>query len=246
MAITTEATKYIDIGISSASSITVWVGIALLILGIGYLVYWMLSFRHTVIIKEKVGESFFTRPSQLGQITDRGELTERTAINNEEEFKIIPTINSVHKAKIIVKKTEQYIQLFAPNKKLKLPNNFYQSLTKKGKKWIELLKVDENLFYPIYIKEDSTGEVNYKYDADIVNWAIKDIEQDHIKYKSLSFMDKYGSMIMIAGTLAMVFLILAITYKYSNGIVDKMAPLAQSFSEAAKELAKAQSTQVLK
>ena len=154
-------------------------------------------------------------------------------------------INSVHKAKIVIKKKQAYLLLFSPNKKLKLPDNLHQSLTSKGKKWIELLKVNENLYYPVFIKEDSKGESNYLYDMEVLNWAVQDVEEDYKKYQDLGFWDKYGSIAIIGGTLGICFLLVIVTFKYSNGIIDKMAPLAQSFTEAAQALAKAQTTQVI-
>ncbi len=244
------ATQYISDGLSIGSSVLVWSSVLLLIIGIFFLIWWIFSFRHVVIIKEKVGEAYHSQTNKLGFIKDKpkNKTTDTKLIEAEEEeekIKIIPTINSIHKAKIVIKKKQAYLSLFAPNKKLKLPDNLYQSLTKKGKKWIELLKVNEHLYYPVYIKEDSTGESNYLYDMEVLNWAVQDVEEDYKKYNDLGFWDRYGSVVIVGGTLALCFLLVIVTFKYSNGIVDKMAPLAQSFAEAAQELAKAQSTQVI-
>jgi len=239
--IVNTAGQYISSGFSIGSSVLVWSSILLLIIGIIFIIWWIFSFKHIVIIKEKVGEAYHSQHNKLGFINNG----EGETIIKDDKVKIIPTINSIHKAKIVIKKKQAYLSLFAPNKKLKLPDNLYQSLTRKGKKWIELLKVNEHLYYPVYIKEDSTGETNYIYDMEVLNWAVQDVEEDYKKYNDLGFWDKYGSVVIMGGTLALCFLLVIVTFKYSNGIVDKMSPLAQSFAEAAHELAKAQSTQVI-
>jgi len=237
------AGQYISSGLSIGSSALIWGSIILLICGIIFLIYWIFSFKHVVIIKEKVGESYHSNLNKLGTI-DLSEKKDKET-QGTDKIKIIPTINSVHKAKIVIKKKQAYLSLFTPNKKLKLPDNLYQSITKKGKKWIELLKVNEHLYYPIYIKEDSKGAANYLYDMEVLNWAVQDVEEDYNKYNNLGFWDKYGSVVIIGGTLALCFLLVIVTFKYSNGIIDKMAPLAESFAAAAKQLANAQSTQVI-
>jgi len=244
------AGSYISSSLSIGSNVLVWSTIILFIVGIIFLIYWIFSFKHIVVIKEKVGEAYHSQTSKLGFVKDYKLTKEKDddkliTDKNEEEIKIIPTINSIHKAKIIIKKKQAYISLFSPNKKLKLPDNLYQSLTKKGKKWIELLKVNEHLYYPVYIKEDSKGATNYIYDMEVLNWAVQDVEEDYKKYNDLGFWDKYGSIVIVGGTLAICFLLVIVTFKYSNGIVDKMAPLAESFAAAAKQLANAQSTQVI-
>ena len=110
------AGQYIGSGVSIGTNVFIWISIILFVGGIGYLIYWIFSFKHIVIIKEKMGDSYHTNQRDLGAIGDDAYL-------KNEEIKIIPTINSVHKAKIVIKKKQAYLLLFSPNKKLKLPDN---------------------------------------------------------------------------------------------------------------------------
>lgn len=245
-------------------NLTFWVFAGLLLAVIIWFVWWMFSFKHTVVIKQKIG-----RPIKhtIGQTYQHQNIEKKTLVDKakafftkdkstplpvlddskkdikEEEVVIIPYLASIYKAKFVSKKKVRYLILQFSNLKLKIPDQVYQNITQKGKKYIELTQISEHIFAPTILTDFETGKHTFIYDESWFDWVVNDIEKDHQKYMHKDWWGQYGNWVMTAGLLVIMMIIIVVTLKYSREIVEATKPLVSSLVEASKAFAEAQKTQ---
>lgn len=230
--------------LNASMDVFLWTLVGLLFIGLIVFIWWIFSFKHTLVIKEKYG-----KPLEV----DLGDYYENTDEEKTENDKALPKLDppryiipyraTMYKCKVVTKKGIKYIKTFKTKVKFKIPDQAFQNITKKGKKYFELTKISERLYAPTFLNEYDPGKHTYMLDDSWFDWVINDIERDHQKYFYQSFWDKYGGFIMQAAMLVIVLVIIVATLRYSNDIVETAKPLAQSLSEAADKFAQAMKTQ---
>lgn len=249
MAVTDEVFSKLNFGgmFQSTTTVLFW---ALLLTVAGLLIWfiwWMFSFRIKIIIREAISKSYYYKPGATTAFTDLDQASEEDGLpglsEENEKIRIVPNIISFHRAKIVTKKGVKRLQLFFPSKRLKLPEQAYHTITKRGKKCIELVKVSEHLYMPSVLSDQNLGTVKTIFDEGYVDWLVRDIESDNSKYRRETFWTLYGQHVMNLGTLALCMIIIVVTLKYSNEIVESARPIADAFVEATKALSKALTTQ---
>lgn len=240
----TEVLSGVNVGgiFDTGTTIIYWLFIALIVGAFVYFIWYILSFKETIIIKEPVGNKFIYKTGKKNNYVEvkkdakTKELQEQVKVQEttQEEVEILPYIGTVRKGKIISKKGIKYLTFFATNLKLKVPDQVFQALTRKGKKFIELTKVSEHIYAPTVLTKAETGEHQYMLDESYFSWVINDIEADHRRYSAPSFWSQYGNWIMTAGMMIIIMIIIVITLRYSEKVVQATKPVADAFVRAAE------------
>lgn len=220
---------------STSMTIIYFLVIAGIVGGVVWFIIWLLGHKHTVIIKEPLGKSFEYKTTKPYKDIKDDTKTEHT----EKIIKILPFIGGVYKAKIITKKNIHWIQTLFPIKRLKIPDNVYQAITKKGKKFIELTKLSEHIYAPTVLTDIDV--TRFVYDESYFAWVVNDIEQDMIKYSSNTFWDRYGQFITTAATLVLCLIIIVVVLKHSQTLVKSVSeatqPLVKALTDAVDKIA---------
>jgi len=237
-------------------SVGTWIlwlfGLAIIGAIIAFILY-IRSFKDIILIKEPIGNTFDYSPNKIYKtirlnlfktVKEESTIDETNKAKELEKsdhtINILPFIVKIYKGKIIIVKGIKYIKLYGFTRLFKVPDQVFQAMTSKGKKYIELTKLSEHIYAPTVLVNSRTGETNYVYDESIFSWVVNDIENDFKKYRKASFWDKYGQMITILATLALVLIIVIVTLKYSNEIVQNavkaVSPLVDALVEATKSL----------
>lgn len=218
---------------SSLVTLLFWTFVMFLMAFGTWFTWWMLSFNITVLVKEKVSRAFLWK---LGVKYGKGKEEETEEEDEEETIEIIPTVARIYKGKITNKKGDRSLQLqFGP--KVKLPDQIYHTLTTRGKRFIELLKISKFIFLPIVLKSEQ-GIEKYVDDDAYVEWVANDIESDAKKFRELGFWDRYGSWVMGMGFLMLMLMIIVVTFKYSQSHVEASSGVASAFVKAAEIMSK--------
>ena len=213
-----------------------WIVGIVIIAVIAWFLWYVLSFNITVLVKEKVSRAYqYEQGAYYGEPNISEDIDSlKNSMEQATKFNIIPTVNKIFKGKLTMKKGSRILHLqFGP--KIKLPDNLYHSMTTKGKKFIEMLKVSKNIYLPIVLESD-TGIEKYVDDDSYVEWLAEDIENDYKKFQFKSFWDKYGSFLMTAGMMVIVLMIIVVTFKYSNEHVESSKIVAEAFVNAAQQM----------
>ena len=216
-----------------------WSFIIVLMVGLGWFIWWMLSFNITVLVKEKVSRAFmYQLGAKYGELAEEEETNQTTEGKEEkkEKFEIIPTVVRIFKGKILKKRGTRTIQLQFGGK-IKLPDQIYHTITNRGKKFIELLKISKFTYLPVVLKSDE-GIEKYVDDDSYIEWVANDMESDNKKFQELGFWDRYGSWVLGAGFLILMLLIIVVTFKYSQTHVDSSKEVANAFVSAAEIMSK--------
>lgn len=218
---------------STSRSVLYWSIIIVLLGATVYFIYWIFSFKDTIIIKEKIGKAFEIEIGDKDHIVrEIGDKSEDLPSLTKRKVKSVPYVARVYKAKVVKKKGRHYYTLLFSNLKLKLPDQVYQNLTRKGKKYIELTQISPNIFAPTVMIDEKTGEHQYIYDESWVDWVVSDIERDNQKYVQQNFWDKYGNWVMTAGMLIIIMIIIVVTLKHSQQVVNASKPLVKALTDA--------------
>ena len=256
----------IDFGgfFESGTTIIWWTSIGLIIVGIIWLIWYIFSFKHTVIIKEKFGQAIAVKigaekdqikqldkaafssltPDKPGaQLSNLPDVEDEKPGKDEKVIRVYPYIGKIHKAKIKSRKKIKYIQLMFTNIKLMVPDQIYINITRKGKKFIELTKLSDKLYAPTVLIEGNTGEHQYLFNEGWFDWVVNDIERDHTKYMTNDWWSKYGNWVLTAGLLVIMLIIIVVTLRHTQQIVNAAGQIAGSMAEAGKMLAEAQTNQ---
>lgn len=221
-----------------------WSVIVLFVIGIILLIFYLFSFKHTVIIKEKFGEA--TPYKAPGDLVLEGKKTVDVAtklaqLNNQpkKQVRIIPYLGSVHKGKLTQKKGVNKLKLLFKKGNFKIPDQIFQAITKKGKKFIELTKISEHIYAPTVLVDEEKGLTQYVYDEGYFDWVVRDLEGDNLKYNKMGFWDKYGTPVIMLGTLGICFLLIVVTLRHSEALVATASKAASAASQAFNEAAQA-------
>lgn len=230
-------------GLFNTSSAVINYGIMLLIIGgVVYFIWYLFSFRHILIIKEKFGRPFQHEPEK--ETEDTGlPVPKKDAKPQAANLVIQPFIGGVYRAKVITKKNVNYLSLMFKKGRIKIPDQAFQNVTKKGKKFIELVKLNEHAYAPCYLADADTGTHEYLFDEGWFDWLVSDIERDQVKYFHQTWWERYGNFFLTAGLLIIMLIMIIATLKHSQEIVNAAKPLAQALADAAEKFTQVLETQ---
>jgi len=246
----------VDTGVATAFgygsglvNIVFWILIACLIIGVIWFVTYLFSFKIKVIIKDKIGAPFDVNTLGLANEIKTGVNGAKIGLNGEvlrfqekvlKGLTAIPTKTKSSNGRIIKKNGRYRLEIFRWFKgslRLKIPNSLYVNLGMGDSKRIEFLKLSQHFYAPIVTIYDKEIFEKAEFEDSFIDWLVQDIEDDKAKYNIESFWSKHGAMIMQVGILVLMFIMLIVTFRYSQDLANTNAQASQALAGAVDKLA---------
>jgi hypothetical protein len=208
---------------------------------IGYIVYY-LSFNRVIVIKERVGQAFdFELSTRLVEEDNKheglksalGELGIRQT-QAEKKIRAIPTITKSYRGKVFQSKGKYYIGCFRflqNSLKLKVFGNRFWNIAGSRKR-IEILQLSPHIYAPLVTAFDQEAYNKAVTDENYIDWVVHDIEEDHRKYQSMTFWDKYGSAIIIMVTMLLCIIFVMVVFRNMKVFADAGSSGAKALADA--------------
>jgi|WetSurMetagenome_2_1015567.scaffolds.fasta_scaffold217443_2 hypothetical protein len=239
---------------TTSANITLYVILGVLAGLFCFVIWWYFSFKHTVVIKRRVGHSYKVKVGDAFQQYRAWWQIWKPKISTPEERDVketvdnIPYIRTQYKAKIVAKKNGiKYLKLQFSKLRLKIPGNEFHNLTGNGKLYFELVQVNEHIYWPTVLADSEKAKSVIVPDESYFDWAIQDMEESFDKYKAKqSFWEKWGAQIMIIGMLVIILMIIYMTFKDMKEMMtismNAQIAVSENFKQAAELMRQALSS----